>query len=75
MLIMAKTPMDTINQLSEQFMLKGVGKPEYFLGADMKMVKEPEIIETVEIILGYNPPNKVTAALDLKDHPELDDTE
>ena len=87
MLIMAKNTMETINQLSKRFTLKGIGQPEYFLGTDMKMVKEPEemftmgsytyskrILKQFETIMGYKPLPKIKAALDQQDHLELDNS-
>ena len=87
-MIMSKDPMLVIKQLEKEYSLKGVGKPEYFLGADMKMVEQPEkvftmgsttyikkILEPFEKLMGYPPPRKITAPLDPKDHPELDTSE
>ena len=36
LLVFSKNPMWVINKLKKKFTLKGVGKPEYFLGADMQ---------------------------------------
>ena len=33
--MLSKDPIWVINELKKKFNLKGVGKPEYFLGADM----------------------------------------
>ena len=35
-LILSKDPMVTIEYLKKHFTLKGVGAPEYFLGADIR---------------------------------------
>ena len=88
LLIMSKDPMTIVNQLKEHFTLKGVGEPEYFLGADMKTVETPEkvftmgsgtyikkILEQFERAMGYAPPKRVNTPLDPDDHPELDTSE
>ena len=35
LLVFGKNPMELVKELKKKFTLKGVGKPEYFLGADM----------------------------------------
>ena len=85
-LICAKDPMKTIEQLKKRFTLKGVGKPEYFLGADMTFETEADgkktftigsktyvrrILTQFELVMGYKP-KQVKTPLDPKDHPELD---
>ena len=35
LLVFAKRPMDLIETLKKRYILKGVGEPEYYLGADM----------------------------------------
>ena len=39
-LVMKKNPMEFINKLKEHYILKGVGVPEYYLGADIKWYKK-----------------------------------
>ena len=88
LLFMSRDPMSIIEELKKEFTLKGVGKPEYFLGADMKYVEEPEKVFTMgsstyvkkilgqfEKLMGYPPPRKVNTPLEPRDHPELDETE
>ena len=68
------------------FALKGVGKPEYFLGADMTFETEADgtkaftmgsrtyvkrILTQFELMMGYKP-KQVKTPIDPKDHPELD---
>ena len=81
--------MTTIAELKKRFTLKGVGKPEYFLGADMAFETEADgsktftmgsktyvkrILKQFELVMGYKP-KKVKTPLDPKDHPELDESE
>ena len=42
MLITSKQTEDILKTLSKEYTLKGVGEPEYYLGADMKHLKQPE---------------------------------
>ena len=42
LLICANDPMKTIAELKKRFTLKGVGRPEYFLGADMTFKTDAE---------------------------------
>jgi hypothetical protein len=88
---MSKDPMKIIEALQKaphNYILKGVGKPEYYLGADMKHVDTPErvftmgsttyvkrIITVYEQMFGQPPPKGITAPMDPKDHPELDESE
>ena len=82
--VMAKDPMKTIRQLVEMFSLKGIGQPEYFLGADIKMVETPEkvftmgshtyvirVLKQFETMMGYAPPARINTPTDPKDHPKL----
>ena len=77
--------MEVMEELKKDFILKGVGVPEYFLGANFKHVQWPEnifimgsttyvkrIIETFEKIMGFKPPKNIYCPLDPKDSPELD---
>ena len=88
-LICLKDPMVMIAELKKRFTLKGVGKPEYFLGADMTFETEADgsktftmgsktyvkrILKQFELVMGYKP-KKVKTPLDPKDHPELDESE
>ena len=88
LLICAKDPMKTIAELKKQFTLKGVGKPEYFLGANMAFETDAEgrktftmgsktyikqILKQFELVMGYKP-KRVKTPLDPKDHPELDES-
>ena len=87
-IVMSKDPMHLISQLKQTYTLKGVGRPEYYLGADMAHVKSPEdvfvmgsstyvlrILEVFEQIMGFKPAKGIHAPLDPNDHPELDMTE
>merc|ERR1712122_392747 len=50
----------------------GEGKQDIFtMGSKMYMC---QILKQFEVIMGYPPPKKVTAPLDPKDHPELDES-
>ena len=84
-LILFKDPMVTIEYLKKRFTLKGVGTPEYFLGADMRFNEVGEdiftmgsktymqrILKQFEVMLGHLPPKKVTLPIEPRDHPELD---
>ena len=42
LLIHSKNPMAIIEELKQRYKLKGVGYPEFFLGADIKRVDVPE---------------------------------
>ena len=88
LLILSKDPMAVVNALKSKFTLKGVGKPEYYLGADMAHRETPEtvfvmgsttyvkkILSEFERIMGYAPKKGITSPLEPSDHPELDNTE
>ena len=74
--------------LGKEYTLKGVGGHEYYLGADMKNMEEPEnafimgsgtyierCLTVYEQIFGKQPPKKVHSPLEPKDHPELDESD
>ena len=84
-LILSKDPMVTIEYPLKHFTLKGVGAPEYFLGADMRFNEGGEdiftlgsntyvqrILKQFGVMIGYPPPKKVTSPIEPRDHPELD---
>ena len=41
-LIASKNPKAITDKLSKEYTLKGVGPPEYYLGADIERMEEPE---------------------------------
>ena len=71
--------------------MKGVGAPEYYLGADIKRVDKDVIdsgvltmgsttyvkrcLDNYERLLGLKPPKKVSQPMDPKYYPELDTTD
>ena len=86
-LILSKDPMRYIEELEKNFTLKGVGQPEYYLGADMAYIKEPEdvfimgshtyiqkILGEFEWIVGYKPSNRIKCPLEPGDHLECDNS-
>ena len=86
-IVFDKDPMITINQLKERYILKGIGKPEYFIGADMAHKEAPEtvfvmgswtyvkkILVEYERIMGFATAKHITTPLEPGDHPELDET-
>ena len=86
-IVFDKDPMITIKQLEQRYILKGIGKPEYFIGADMAHKEVPEtvfvmgswtyvkkIVSEYERIMGFGTPKNVTTPLEPGDHPELDET-
>jgi hypothetical protein len=87
-LVIQKDPMVTNNLLAKWYKLKGVGAPEYYLGADIKRFKKPEdvltmgcqtyvkkCVEIVETMIDATLETRYTAPLDPGDHPEVDTTE
>ena len=85
MLIISKDPKSIIKILEKEYILKGVGFPEYYLGADMKRTEKPEnvfimgshtyvkrCLAIYEQLFGQPPPKGIYTPLDPKDHPELD---
>ena len=48
MLIAFKNPKANIDKLSKEYTLKGVGPPEYYLGADNARNEEPEKVFTMD---------------------------
>ena len=44
-LVYSKRPMDTINELKKHYVLKGIGKPEYYLGGNVEDLDEKYWIE------------------------------
>ena len=47
MLIASKNPKAITDELKKAYTLKGVGPPEYYLGADMERITEPEKVFTM----------------------------
>ena len=47
MLIASKNPKALTDKLSKNYTLKGAGPPEYYLGADIERIVEPEEIFTM----------------------------
>ena len=85
LIVFSKDPMKVVNELKKKFTLKGVGKPEYFLAADMGHKETPEKVFTMgcttyikkilgefERIMGCSPKKGIMSPLDPNDHPELD---
>ena len=85
MLIISKDTKSIIKVLEKEYILKGVGFPEYYLGADMKKTEKPEnvfimgsytyvkrCLSIYEQLFGQPPPKGIHTPLDPKDHPELD---
>lgn len=85
LLIASKNPKAIVDELSKEYTLKGVGPPEYYLGANIERIEDPEKVLTMgsgtyidkclvifEQLFGAPPPNKVFTPLDPKDHPEMD---
>ena len=50
----------------------GEGKEDIFTMGSKTYIQQ--ILKQFEVIMGYHPPKKVTAPLDPKDHPELDES-
>ena len=89
----SKNPMWLMEKLEKKYnyTLKGVGAPEYYLGADIKRVDKDVVdngvltmgsttyvkrcLENYERLLGLKPPKKVAQPMDTKYHPELDTTD
>ena len=89
----SKDPMWLMEKLKTKYgyTLKGVGAPEYYLGADIKRVDKDVIdkgvltmgsttyvkrcLENYERLMGLKPPKKVSAPMDPKYYPELDTTD
>jgi len=87
LLITFQNPKAIVDELSKEYTLKGVGPPEYYLGANIERIDSPEKVLTMgsgtyidkclviyEQLFGAPPPNKVWTPLDPKDHPEMDTT-
>ena len=93
LLFASKNPMWLMDQLQKKcgYVLKGVGTPEYYLGADIKRVDKDDIdsgvltmgsttyvkrcLDNYEKLLGLKPPKKVSQPLDPKYYPELDESD
>ena len=87
-LIQSKDPMVIVDALKQCYKLKGVGHPEFFLGADIKRVDHPEenvlamgcqtyvkkCLESVEKMIGEPIKSEIHAPLVPGDHPGLDDS-
>ena len=89
----SRNPMWLMKQLENKYgyKLKGVGAPEYYLGADIKRVDKDEhdkglltmgsttyvkrCLDNYEKLLGLKPPKKISTPLDPKYAPELDTTD
>ena len=88
----SKNPMWLMEKLEKDYgyTLKGVGSPEYYLGADIKRVDKDldkgvltmgsttyvkRCLDNFERILGLKPPRKVSQPMDPKYYPELDTTD
>ena len=89
----SKNPMWLMKALEEKcnYKLKGVGVPEYYLGADIKRVDKDTVdngvltmgsttyvkrcLENFERLLGLKPPKRVSQPMDPKYYPELDTTD
>ena len=89
----SKNPMWLMETLQSKYKytLKGVGAPEYYLGADIKRVDKDVIdsgvltmgsttyvkrcLDNYERLLGLKPPKKVSQPMDPKYYPELDTTD
>ena len=87
LLIASKNPKAIVDELKKEYTLKGVGPPEYYLGANIERIDSPEKVLTMgsgtyidkclviyEQLFGAPPPNKVWTPLDPKDHSEMDRT-
>src|ERR687890_2512504 len=85
MMIVSKNPKAIVDELSKEYTLKGVGPPEYYLGANIERIEDSEKVLTMgsgtyidkclvifEQLFGAPPPAKVFTPLDPKDHPEMD---
>ena len=68
-------------------LFKGIGKPVYVLGADMKMVEDPEkvftmglytyvkrILKQFDTLMDYEPPPRVNTPMGQNNHLERDDS-
>ena len=88
LLIHSKDPIVIVDELKQRYKLKGVGHPEFFLGADIKRVDHPEenvlvmccqtyvkkCLKSVEKMIGEPIKSEIHAPLVPGDHPELDDS-
>lgn len=90
LLFISKNPMEIVKELEKKFTLQGVGRPEYYLGADMKFMEAPEgqkvftmgsktyvkrCLTNFERLMGFKPPKGVRIPKDPRDHPELDESD
>ena len=93
LLFASKNPMWLMEQLEKKYgyVLKGVGAPEYYLGADIKRVDKDDVdsgvltmgsttyvkrcLDNYEKLLGLKPPKKVSQPMDPKYYPELDESD
>ena len=93
LLFASRNPMWLMERLEKKcgYKLKGVGSPEYYLGADIKRVDKDvhddgvltmgsttyvkRCLDNYEKILGLKPPKKVSTPIDPKYAPELDTTD